>query len=96
MITIRLFEFEVKLSLSSSVQRVSPSCLTSVSRSASSAWTLVLREGLCYVDERLSVHLPSHLQLFQNSQGFLFRCLKALSNDSWMKTLQEENNGNLV
>lgn len=46
--------------------------------------------GACYVDEGLSVHFPSHLHLLQNSQGFLFCCLKALSNDSWVKTLRHK------
>ena len=49
--------------------------------------------GTRYVDEGLSVHFPGHLQLFQSSQGFLFRRFKALSNDSWMKTLQQEIKG---
>lgn len=49
--------------------------------------------GACYVDEGLSVHFPSHLQLLQSSQGFLLCCLKALSNDPWMKTLQQEIKG---
>lgn len=46
--------------------------------------------GACDVDEGLSVHFPCHLHLFQNSQGFVFCRLKALSNDSWMETLQQE------
>lgn len=51
--------------------------------------------GACYVDEGLSVHFPSHLHLLQSSQGFLFRRLKALCNDSRMKTLQQETKRDL-
>ncbi len=46
--------------------------------------------GAGYVDEGLSVHFASHLHLLQSSQGFLFCRLKALCDDSWMKTLQQE------
>lgn len=45
--------------------------------------------GACDVNEGLSIHFPSHLYFLKNSQRFLFCCLKALGNDSWMKTLQQ-------
>ena len=50
--------------------------------------------GACNIDERLSVHFLSNLDFLQNSQGFLFCCLKAFCNDSWMKTLQQVSKGN--
>lgn len=48
--------------------------------------------GTSYVDEGLSVHLLGHLQLLQSGQGFVFCCLEALSDDSRMKTLQQQIN----
>lgn len=52
--------------------------------------------GACHIDEGLSVHFPSHFQLLQSSQGFLFRRLKPLGDNSWMKTLQQEIKGSYI